>query len=145
MRILVYVHRSRAAEALALVARLHGNGNTALYRDTRGFSGDIEKCDRVITDDPRVANAHEAVGIEAVPFTSAPVEVPRDIPRPVVAERPDDAAPGVQVDAQGAGPIAGDYHVEKRGTWFSLIGPDGQKVGQSQRSEADALALIPEG
>lgn len=145
MRTLVYVHRSRAAEALALVARLHGNGNIALYRDTRGFEGDIEKCDVVVTDDPNVANAHEAVGIRVKPFAVSAVKVPRDLPKPVTDERPDDAAPGVQVDARGTDPVAGDYRVDKRGTWFSLIGPDGQKVGQSQRSEADALALIPEG
>lgn len=134
MRTLVYVHRSRATEALALVSRLHGDGNIALYRDTRGWSGDIETCDRVVTDDARVANAHYAAGIEVEAFTASdPVEVPRDLPKPVTAKRPDDIEPGV------------GYHTVKRGTWYSLIGPDGQKVGQSQRSEADALALIPEG
>jgi len=127
MRTLVYVHRSRAAEALALVARLHGDGDTALYRDTRGYDGDIERCDLVVTDDAVVANAHHDAGIEVELFTpTAPVVVPDNIPAPMDTT------------------TESEYRVTQNGTWFTLVGPDGEKVGSAQRSEAAALALIPE-
>lgn len=35
------------------------------------------------------------------------------------------------------------YRVEQNGQWFSLMGPDGEKVGKSQRSYDEAFALIP--
>lgn len=125
MRTLVYAHRSRAAEAMERVARLRSEGATALYRDTRGFDGSVEDCDLVVTDDPHVAHVHQERGIAVQSFGSpAAVAVPQDIPRP--------AAP----DSDG-------YRVEQRGTWFSLVDPDGNKVGTSQRSEAEAWALKP--
>lgn len=70
MRIILYVPRARAAEASAATERLRAEGHTALYRDTRGFAGDIEACDRVVTDDPRIASAHAARGIDVAPFTA---------------------------------------------------------------------------
>lgn len=70
MRIIVYVPRARAAEALAETERLRAEGHAALYRDTRGFAGDIEQCDRVVTDDPHIAGAHAARGIDVAPFTA---------------------------------------------------------------------------
>lgn len=36
----------------------------------------------------------------------------------------------------------GEYHVTKAGAWYKLVGPDGEQVGKSQRSEADAWALL---
>lgn len=52
------------------------------------------------------------------------------------------AEPTKQAPAPEA-PATGDgYRVEKTGTWYALIGPDGEKVGTSQRSEADAWALL---
>lgn len=46
-------------------------------------------------------------------------------------------------EGEEPGPAGIDgYRVEKNGTWYSLIGPDGEKVGTSQRSEADAWALL---
>ena len=150
MRTLVYVHRSRSAEATALVARLHKGDDVALYRDTRGFSGGIEKCDRVVTDDPRVAEAHRKAGIEVVPFAKpAPVVVPKDIPEPVTrtfaeVTTADTATVTKATVAPDTKPSAG-YRVEKHGQWHVCIGPDGKKVGAAQRSEAAARALIPEG
>lgn len=81
MRILVYAHRSQSDQADSIVRRLRGEGHSAVFRDTRGFDGDVERCDRVVTDDPAVRRAHEARGIEVVPFTARQtVEVPTDIP-----------------------------------------------------------------
>lgn len=70
MRILIYAPRARAAEAFAATERLRAEGHTALYRDTRGFAGDIETCDRVVTDDATIASAHAARGIDVQPFTA---------------------------------------------------------------------------
>lgn len=39
-------------------------------------------------------------------------------------------------------PRAG-YHVEQKGTWFRLVGPDGAAIGKAQRSEEDAWRLVP--
>ena len=36
------------------------------------------------------------------------------------------------------------FHVEHNGAWYSLIGPDG-KVGNSQRTEAEAWAQLDAG
>lgn len=44
--------------------------------------------------------------------------------------------------ARTASDPRGDYRVEKNGTWYSLIGPDGEKVGASKRSEAEAWAQL---
>lgn len=70
MRILVYVHRKQAEAATRRVDALRAEGHTALYRDTRGFAGDIEGCDQVLTDDPHIADAHAARGIDVQPFTA---------------------------------------------------------------------------
>jgi hypothetical protein len=81
MRVLVYAHRKAHTAALARCAELRAEGHTALLRDTRGFAGDIETCDRVLTDDGRVAAAHEARGIAVEPFTVLP-DAPADLPAP---------------------------------------------------------------
>ena len=58
--------------------------------------------------------------------------VPAPAPVEEVQEAPDvDVAMGADVA----------FRVEQNGVWFKLIGPDGQ-VGKSQRSEADAWALL---
>lgn len=83
MRVLVYAPRKQSDAGTRRALELRAAGHTALYRDTRGFAGDIEACDRVVTDDPVVAAAHEARGIEVEPFTNQPsVDVPSDIPAP---------------------------------------------------------------
>jgi hypothetical protein len=58
------------------------------------------------------------------------------------------------VEAEGAGSEGADepneggnprdgYSVEARkGGWHALIGPDGKQIGSSQRTEADAWALL---
>lgn len=34
------------------------------------------------------------------------------------------------------------YRTERSGAWIKLIGPDGQQVGKSVRTEAEAWALL---
>lgn len=52
------------------VRALRSEGHIALYRDTRGFAGDIETCGLVLTDDPHIAGAHAARGVTVEPFTT---------------------------------------------------------------------------
>lgn len=37
---------------------------------------------------------------------------------------------------------APEYSVEQSGTWYKLIGPDGEQVGKSVRSESEAWRLL---
>lgn len=40
--------------------------------------------------------------------------------------------------------LSGGYRIEDSGGgWWKAVGPDGEQVGKSQRSEQDALDLIP--
>lgn len=44
-------------------------------------------------------------------------------------------------------PSIGDdpvYRIESRGPWHSIIGPDGEKVGKSHRSEEEARQALSE-
>lgn len=64
---------------------------------------------------------------------------PAPEPEPVTTTAPAEAREAAPVDpGQHVG-----YHVEQNGTWFTLIGPDGEKVGKSQRSYDEAFDLIP--
>lgn len=49
-------------------------------------------------------------------------------------------APPVEAEP-GPAPV---YSVEQRGPWWMVIGPDGERVGKSQRTEADAVQLLRE-
>lgn len=54
-----------------------------------------------------------------------------------------DPAPGLKLK-EGAAEGTGGYRVEQTSaTWWKCFGPDGKQVGNAQRSEADAQALIP--
>lgn len=87
MRILIYAHRNDSEAALLRADALRAEGHTALYRDTRGFAGDIEACDRVLTDDAAVAGAHRARGIEVLPFAVAdPADKDDAAPEPAPAK-----------------------------------------------------------
>lgn len=132
MRTIVFVHRSHADEAIALVEELREAGDVAFYRDTHRFSGDTERADRVITDNAAVAEAFAAKGIPSEPFSAAPEPTPEPDPEPEPA--PAD---------EGGDPVSdGEYEVEQSGTWYKLIDPDGEQVGKSVRSEEDAWALL---
>lgn len=52
---------------------------------------------------------------------------------------------GAPVRAQAKTPVASaGYRVEQSSPqWWKLYGPDGEQVGNAQRSEAEARALIP--
>lgn len=45
---------------------------------------------------------------------------------------------GVPVEEVRVTEPEGGYEVVQSGTWYKLMGPDGQQVGKSQRSESDA-------
>lgn len=40
---------------------------------------------------------------------------------------------------------SGTYRLEQSGRWWTLYGPDGEKVNGSRRTRAEAEALAPEG
>jgi hypothetical protein len=44
------------------------------------------------------------------------------------------------VEASGA-----SYHVEQNGPWWTLYGPNGEKVGAAKRSREEVAAQAPEG
>jgi hypothetical protein len=46
-------------------------------------------------------------------------------------------------DASSPAP-SGTWAIQQRGTWWSVVGPDGEKHGPSVRSEAEALELMRE-
>lgn len=64
-------------------------------------------------------------------------------------EAPDTNEVRAQIDADrqrqlatrnDSAPVVDGYRVEQNGQWYSLIGPDGEKVGVSKRSADEALA-----
>lgn len=131
MPTLIYCRPTNYEAALALAAEARGAvRNGAKFR----AQDDVERADRVIVLDdlPAVAEAYRARGVE-VEERAAPVlpAAPNDIPAPgeVIHEGAEQGAPQT-------------YRVERSGQWHKLIGPDGEQVGRSQRTEALAWALL---
>ena len=162
MRVLVYSRRMDSVRALQAVAELRSDGHAASWRDTKDYRGEVEPCDAVVTDVERVRAAFAAKGVKVVPLTApadlppAPVDLPPPLPveggdpisalilaEPAAPEPPAD--PPTPVDVPATSRFSG-YRVDRVGAasmpWYRLIGPDGKKVGKSQRSEAEAWALL---
>jgi hypothetical protein len=72
MRVLVYFQPTgdaeRAAEGIA--ERLRADGVSASLRNAGQYAGEVEPCQRVVTDDARVRAGYEARGIEVRPLTA---------------------------------------------------------------------------
>lgn len=112
MRVLVYVPRTQSEAGTQRALDLRAAGHSAQYRDTRGFDGDVETCDRVVTDDPVIAAAHTARGIEVEPFSDQPeLEAPGDIPAPPDGPGCD---PKDDTGATGRGPLMSNPQAPKR-------------------------------
>lgn len=125
----VWAIRTNSPAAAALVNRLHAEGRHA--RENNSAWWDPKQIDReavhVYHDNavPAIPDVYEAHGI------------------------PCELIPGLEPETQPTRPHkdrsqTGGYRVGENGTWFTLYGPDGEKIGKSQRSEAEAWALMPE-
>jgi hypothetical protein len=72
MRVLVYFQPTgdaeRAAEGIA--ERLRANGVSASLRNAGQYAGEVEPCQRVVTDDARVRTGYGARGVEVRPLTA---------------------------------------------------------------------------
>ncbi len=131
MPTLIYCRPTNYDHALSVAAQERGAvRNGAKFR----AEDDVERADRVIVLDdlPAVAGAYRARGVD-VEERAAPVlpAAPNDVPAPreVIHEGAEQGAPKM-------------YRVEQSGQWHKLIGPDGEQVGRSQRTEALAWALL---
>lgn len=72
------------------------------------------------------------------PADSTPVAEPT-VPAPEPPPEPSHTS-----EAEGGDPTAYvGYHVKQSGTWYKLIGPDGEQVGKASRDEAEVRAQIP--
>jgi len=128
-RTLIWFHQHRLNEAIALRDQTPG----AMLRNIRGWEGRVEEsAARVIveSDATEIAAAYERDGAE--------VEYIGD---PPTADEP---APGPEegvAEPEGEG-LPDGYHVEQSGSWYKLIGPDGEQVGNAKRSRDEAVAQV---
>jgi hypothetical protein len=117
----VYARRANTKAAQALVRQLQADGRNAREGNSAWF--DPAQIDRSVVhvyhdgSDARIPAAYEPLGI---PCELIPAFAPETAPL--------ESATG--------------HRVEQSGTWYKLIDPDGEQVGKSQRSEADAWALL---
>lgn len=107
--------------------RLAADMGDARVRSLKGWKGEIEEpASRVVVDNaaPHVAEAYADAGA-AVDWLFGSDADP-DVPP--IPDDPMALPPG--------------YRLEHRAPWYTVIGPDGEKVGKSQRKAADAVAQV---
>lgn len=119
----VFARRRNSPLAAGFVARLRAEGKTAREGNARYFEP--------LQLDPKTELVYHDGEAGAIPVRCAELGIPCEL---IPGAAPETAAPTET-------PPVGEYRVDQRGQWFSLIGPDGEKVGKSQRSEAEAWAL----
>jgi len=114
----VFARRTNSPAAAAFVAELRADGRSA--REGNAALFDPEQIDR------NAVKVYHDGGVAAIPATYEPLGIPCEI------------IPGLEPETE---PERKALSVEKSGTWYKLIGPDGEQIGKSQRSKADAWAL----
>lgn len=115
--IAVYFKPRNRDRAESVIRRLRDEGHQVRAANAEYFESDqLEPVDVVYHDgtEPLVPEAYGPRGIDCESFA----------PR-----RPTSPGPG------------SGYHVERSGSWYKLIGPAGEQIGKSQRTEDDAWAL----
>lgn len=136
----VYAHRRNSPVAVAFVAELRASGMRARELNSRFFEPGQAAPGAVCVyhdgDNPEIPAHYEAQGVECklIPGVTPERGIARSRPEPVLT--PDIAEP---VDSKSG---RDGYTVEQSGTWHKLIGPDGEQIGKSKRSEAEAWALL---
>lgn len=137
---LIWFHQRNLELAKARAAR----EPDARLLNVKGWVGRVEvPAARVIVDRAaaNVAAAYEADGAVVEWLQEAPKAVPQ-------AAAPPPEARVIMPDQGGVGSAAldtlpdGTYTVSANGSWFTLYDPDGNKVGSSQRTEAEAWAQL---
>lgn len=120
-KVWIYAGRRNTERADALADEMRAAGDHVLRGFTKHYHGERHADAALILHDgsnPLVGAIHEGV-----------TDVERfDAPEAPVKPAPQD-------------PAGDEYEVVQAGSWFKLMGPDGQ-VGKSQRSEAAAWALL---
>lgn len=126
----VYARRANSPEAAAFVKKQRSEGKNARETNARYF--DPEQADLTVE---RVYHDGE---VPAIPYFYGQKDIPCEIipgfRGEVRHEAPDEAPEDVR----------DGYHVEQSGPWYALMGPDGEKIGKSQRSAEEAWAQLEE-
>ena len=129
----VWANRRNSPMAAELVAQLASEGHLAREANVEYFDPDQQDTgvDRAYHDgtDPRVPAFYADHGV--------PCEL-----MPGIGGDARHTADSLARAVQGPGETSGQHYIEKSGTWYKLIGPDGEQIGKSQRSEDDAWALL---
>lgn len=135
---IVYASKKNQAAAIAYVAELREAGQKAVYVSTRHFAGEFLPAERVFVDDTDgpVAALYHSQGVDVEPIPTVKVKDPAK-PGDYVVKNEADVTPADEPFEEG-------WRVEQNGQWFTLYGPDGEKVGKAARSEAEAWAQKPE-
>ena len=128
----VYAFRRNSPAAAAFVEQLRAEGHRARELNSQFFRREQADrgAERVYHDGGTlvIPDFYEGLGVPCALIPGLEPERGVEVPTgPVLAEvyTPD---PGEA------------YRVEQNGAWYTLIGPDGEKVGKAQRSEQDAWA-----
>lgn len=134
----VYAFRANTEAAAALVAKLRAEGRNAREQNSQYFDhAQVDKGAVKVYHDGGtlvIPHAYGKLGVECELIPGLSVERGAETAtEPVLA-------PEVVEPADEAPAPTGGFRVEQAGTWYSLIGPDGEKVGKSQRSEEEAWA-----
>lgn len=125
----VYVYHSRAnqAAAEAFVAELRTRDDVGVVIGCRADRfNPAQAAGTLVYHDGSsrvVVWAHEQVGVPVELFTEPRLQPER-------STEPELTVP------------SGTHTVERAGSWYKLIGPDGAQVGKSKRSEAEAWAIL---
>lgn len=127
-RIRVYAQRRNTEEADRLADALTAEGHRVVRGDARYFkTADVDRKAEIVYHDgtmPALVEAYEAEGAELRLLSE-----PEPAPEPQAVEEDEE---------EEVPPAREDCQVVKSGNWYSLIGPDGEKIGKSQHSESDA-------
>lgn len=129
-------HSPRNYEAAeALTAELRARDDVGLVSPARSDRWGGEVLGDVVYHDGSsraLVWAHEKAGIPCKLFGESATQVEK-APEEVAIEVPEAKEP------EDDDALPDGYHIEQSGSWHSVIGPDGEKVGKSHRTEEAAI------
>lgn len=125
MKVLVYARRINADAKSALAENLQAEGHYVVQSNSKYYRGEVDKeADLVFHDGmvPEIADRYKDAGIKVQSFAGS-------------SSRP---------ATHRTGDLPEGYFIEGNAPWFTLYGPDGEKVGKAKRSWEEAAAQVPE-
>lgn len=133
----IYLYHSRTnyEAAEAFTAELRARDDVALVSPARSDRWEGETLGDVVYHDGSsraLVWAHEEAGVPCKLFGESATQVER-APTEVAIEAPKAEEPDEGED------LPDGYHIEQSGPWHTVIGPDGEKVGKSHRTEEAAV------